>query len=122
MVAEPPKPRLDGLQQEVYTVPTYSKLQPNSKRINVVLHNMSCQVVTFSRGEVVASLVAANAVPKMLAPKNPKHFYDSSESAETEENILKNSTIEVVIGQGFMNIPIHTRTQMVILMSKHQTN
>ena len=52
----------------------------------------------FSRGEVVASLMAANAVSKMLAPKNPKIFYDSSGSAEMEENVLKNYTVEVASG------------------------
>ena len=44
--------------------------------------------------------MAANAASKMLVPWNSQNLYDSSESAEMEENILDNSTTEVANGQG----------------------
>ena len=43
MVAEPPISKLNDLQQEVYTVPTYADFKPGSKQVAVVLHNFQVE-------------------------------------------------------------------------------
>ena len=77
MVAEPPIAKLNHLQQMLYTMPKYAELKPSSKQVKVILCNLSSRKVTFNWGEVVASLAAANAVPKMLASKNPEKVCNS---------------------------------------------
>ena len=52
-----------------YTIPSYSFLKSNSKRLTIGLRNMTCQTVTLHKGTVVAWLLPANIVPEMLAPK-----------------------------------------------------
>ena len=49
----------------------------------------------------MASLAAANAVPKMLACKDPENFYDSGEPMRMEENVIGKANIEAVVGKGF---------------------
>ena len=65
---------MNDLYHEVYMVPTYAELKPGSKRVTVVMCNLSCKMVMFRRGETVESVTTANAVPKLLAPK--AFFYD----------------------------------------------
>ena len=48
---------------------TYAELKPGSKRLTLVMHNLSCKMVTFRRGQTVASMTSANAVSKLLAPE-----------------------------------------------------
>ena len=57
------EPHVNDLNHEVYMVPTYAELKPGSKRVTVVMHNLSCKMVMFRRGEIVASMTAVNAVP-----------------------------------------------------------
>ena len=52
-----------------YTIPAYSYLKSNSRSVHVGLCNMSCRTVSLSKLTVVAELLPANAIPKMLAPK-----------------------------------------------------
>ena len=52
-----------------YTIPSYTDLKSNSKRVSVGLCNLSCRAVMLKKGMVVARLSPANVVPKMLAPK-----------------------------------------------------
>ena len=65
---------MSDLDHEIYMVPIYAELKPGSKRVTVVKFNLSCKMVMFREGETVASMTAANAVPKLLAPK--ANFYD----------------------------------------------
>ena len=55
--------------EDNYTVPKYSFLKSNSRRVYVGLRNMSCRSVTLHKGTVIARLSPGNAVPSMLAPK-----------------------------------------------------
>ena len=55
--------------EDSYTIPAYTFLRSNSKRVSVGLRNMSCWTVTLHKGTVVARLSPANVVPHMLAPK-----------------------------------------------------
>ena len=52
-----------------YTIPAYTYLKSNSRSVHVGLRNMSCRAVTLRKGTVVAALLPANVIPKMLAPK-----------------------------------------------------
>ena len=58
-----------GDEEDSYTVPGYSYLKSNSKRVFIGLRNMSCRTVTLHKGTVVAWLSPANIVPNMLAPE-----------------------------------------------------
>ena len=55
--------------EDNYTVPAYSFLKSNSRRVYVGLRNMSCRSVTLHKGIAIARLSPSNAVPSMLAPK-----------------------------------------------------
>ena len=56
-----------------YTIPAYTYLKSNSKRLHVGLRNLSCHTVTLHKGTVVATLSSTNMIPKMLAPKLVEH-------------------------------------------------
>ena len=71
-----------------YTVPSYSFLKSNLKRVNVGLRNMSCKTVTIKRGTVVAQLSPANVIPKMLAPKLAQCQPEFAEGKASESNEL----------------------------------
>ena len=58
-----------GDEDDSYTIPAYSYLKSNSKRVSVGLRNMSCRTVILHKGTVVARLSPANIVPHMLAPE-----------------------------------------------------
>ena len=49
-----------------YTVPCYSYMKPGSRRANMILRNLTGNVVELKKGSVVAQIQAANAVPPML--------------------------------------------------------
>ena len=69
VTCEPLESHVNDLKHEVHTVSTYAELNPDSKRVIVVICNLSCKTVTFRRRETVASMTAANTVPNLLAPK-----------------------------------------------------
>ena len=58
-----------GEENGEYTVPSYSFIKSNSKRVAIGLRNLSCQTITLHKGTAVARLSPANVVPDMLAPK-----------------------------------------------------
>ena len=51
------------------TVPAYTYVSPGSTRVQVMIKNLTVHAVTVGKGQVVAELKPANAIPKMLAPK-----------------------------------------------------
>ena len=51
------------------SVPAYTFLKPSSNRVEVMLKNITARPITIKHGVKVAVIKAANAVPKMLAPK-----------------------------------------------------
>ena len=50
-------------------VPAYTFLKPGSNRVEVMLKNIMAWSITVKQGEKLAKMVAAHAVPNMLAPK-----------------------------------------------------
>ena len=50
-------------------VPTYTFLKPSSNRVELMLKNITARPIMIKQGVKVAVIKAANAVPKMLAPK-----------------------------------------------------
>ena len=50
-------------------VPAYTYASPGSTRIQVMIKNLMSCAITVGKGQVVAELKPANAIPKMLAPK-----------------------------------------------------
>ena len=50
-------------------VPTYTFLKPGSNCVEVMLKNITARPITIKQGVKVAVIEAANAVPKMLTPK-----------------------------------------------------
>ena len=61
----------------VVAVPSYAYLKPGSSRVNMSLRNLTSKSIVVKVKSIVAQLAAANAVPSMLASKNPQ---------ESEEN------------------------------------
>ena len=72
-----------------YTVPSYSFLKSNSRRVNIGLRNMSCKAVTIKKGTAVAQLSPANVIPKMLAPKLAKCQLESADGEAPENSKLE---------------------------------
>ena len=50
-------------------VPAYTYASPGSTRVQVMIKNLTSRAITVGKGQVVAELKPANAIPKMLAPK-----------------------------------------------------
>ena len=61
----------------VEPVNSYSILHPGSDRVQIVLHNLSARKVTVQAKSSIATISAANEVPKMLAPR-----FNEKESVE----------------------------------------
>ena len=53
-------------------VPAYTFLKPGSNRVEVMLKNITAQLITIKSGEKVAKIEPANTVPHMLAPQSPE--------------------------------------------------
>ena len=78
-----------------YTIPSYSFLKSNSKRVSVGLRNMSCRTVTLHKGTVIAWLSPANVIPQMLAPKLEEVKLASCQLELGPLNDLKNDKLEL---------------------------
>ena len=64
-----------------YTVPCYSFMKPGLWRASVALRNLTHKTIELKKGNIVASVQAANAIPLMLASKSPE-----------DSNISKNNS------------------------------
>ena len=99
MVAEPPIAKLNDLQQETYTVPTYTELKPCSKQVTVVLHNLSSRKVTFNLGRKWQAWQLPMLCQRCLSPRIQKIFAililkSGSRDLEMDENVPKNPTAQ----------------------------
>ena len=72
-----------------YIIPAYMYLKSNSRSVHVGLCNMSCHTVTLHKGTVVAELLPANAIPKMLAPKLASCQLEFTKNQGPESNKLE---------------------------------
>ena len=75
------EPRNNGYNPSVVAVPSYACLKPGSSKIKMSLRNLTSKSIMTKVKSIVAQLATANAVPSMLASKNPQ---------ESEENEDKN--------------------------------
>ena len=74
------EPNNNGFNPLMFAVPSYACLKPGSSKINKNLKNHASKSMTIKAKTIVAQPAAANAVPTMLASRNPQ---------ETEENVDK---------------------------------
>ena len=81
--------------EDSYTIPSYTFLRSNSKRVSVGLRNMSCRTVTLHKGTVVARLSPANVVPHMLAPELGEVKLASCQLELPPQQGLENSKLEL---------------------------
>ena len=51
-----------------YTIPSYTYIKSNSKRVTIGLRNMSCRTVTLTKGTIVAQLLPSNKIPICWLP------------------------------------------------------
>ena len=73
------EPKNNGYNFLVVAVPSYTCLKPGSSKTDMSLRNLTSKSIMIRAKSIVAQLVAANAVPSMLASKNPQ------ESKENED-------------------------------------
>ena len=73
-----------------YTVNSYTFTKSNSRRVPVMLRNLSARPVTLQKGARVAKLSPANKVPKMLAPKTD----EDGELVAKSASILSKAELE----------------------------
>ena len=80
-----------------YTIPSYTFLKPNTKRVVVGLRNMGCSTVEIPKGTCIAQYSPANIIPEMLAPKleaeelvNCQLELSAQNNVETNKLELKN--------------------------------
>ena len=64
----------NGYNPLVVALPSYACLKPGSSKINMSLRNLTSGSITVKVKPIIAQLVAANAVPTMLAFKNPQEL------------------------------------------------
>ena len=72
----------------VAVVPCYGTLKQGTDRVPVILKNLTCKPITLRKGQVVAEVGPANAIPHMLAPKEEQTINESPEG-ESPERIEK---------------------------------
>ena len=68
-VAEPLRNEGGSEVPQVVTIPTYSVCMPSSQKVTVMLRNVTNDVITLSKGKIIAKLAAANLVPNKIAPR-----------------------------------------------------
>ena len=76
------EPRNNGYNSSVVVVPSYACLKLGSSKVSMSLRNLTNKSIMIKAKLIVAQLAAANAVPTMLASRNPQ---------ESEENVDKKS-------------------------------
>ena len=54
---------------QVVTIPTYSVCMLGSQKVTVMLQNVTNDVITLSKGKIIAELAAANLVLNKIAPQ-----------------------------------------------------
>ena len=81
--------------EDSYTVPAYTFLKSNSKRVLVGLRNMSCRTVTLHKGTVIARLSPTNVVPHMMAPELGEVKLASCQLKLPPQKDLKNNKLEL---------------------------
>ena len=54
---------------QVVTIPTYSVCMPGPQKVTVMLQNVTNDVITLSKGKIIAELAAANLVLNKIAPQ-----------------------------------------------------
>ena len=62
-------PNDKNTEKPTYIVPSYGYLKQGVDRIPVLMRNVTSKRVTLSKGTVIASVMAANKIPPMLAPE-----------------------------------------------------
>ena len=65
------EPKNNMYNPSVVAVPSYACLKPGSSKVNMSLRNITRKGITVKVKSIVAQLAGANAVPTMLASKNP---------------------------------------------------
>ena len=78
-MAEPLRNEGGSKVPQVVTIPTYSVCMPGSQKVTVMLRNVTNNVITLSKGKIIAELAAANLVPNKIAPR----FLEKKEKCET---------------------------------------
>ena len=66
------EPKNNGYNPLVAALPSYACLKPGSSKINMRLRNLTSKSIKIKMKSIVAQLAASNAVPTMLASKNPQ--------------------------------------------------
>ena len=72
-----------------YTIPSYTYIKSNSKRVPIGLRNMSCRTETLTKGTIVACLSPANKIPDMLAPEFANCKLESATGEQPQSHNLK---------------------------------
>ena len=80
------EPKNNGYNPSLVDVPSYACLKPGSSKINMSLMKLTSKSIMIKAKSIVAQLVAAIAVPTMLASKNPQE----SEKNEDEKTGFPN--------------------------------
>ena len=75
-------------------VPAYTYASPGSARVQVMLKNLTAHTVTVGKGQVIAELKPANAIPKMLAPKVVEETNESAPEGSGRGTSSKDSPRE----------------------------
>ena len=78
------EPKNNRCNPSVVAVPSNACLKPGSSKINMHLRNLTCKSKTIKVKSIVAGLAATNAVPSMLAPKNPQKSEENDDKKKTE--------------------------------------
>ena len=69
VVAEPLRNEGGSEVPQVVMILTYSVCMPRSQKVTVMLQNITNDVITLSKGKIIAELAAANLVPNKIAPR-----------------------------------------------------
>ena len=75
-------------------VPAYTYASPGSTRVQVMIKNLTARAITVGKGQVVAEIKPANAIPKMLAPKVVEEATESAPGGDERGTPAKDSPQE----------------------------
>ena len=97
------EPKRNVCNPSVVVVPSYPKLRPGSKEVNMSLRNLTSRNLTVKAKVIVAHMATANVVPPMLTPKNSQELEKQKEKRMKSCDKYSEAPIKVQLTKDQLN-------------------
>ena len=89
------EPKNNGCNPSVVVAPSCANWTPGSSNVNMSLRNLNSRSITVKAESIVAQVAAANVVPPMLIPKNPRESEKQKDKRTKSPDMSSEASIKV---------------------------